>query len=74
MIRFLGLTAILLALTLPAAGQAADAVDELSLGPGVGSKIPHNLMVPDHKKQERDFKAIAHSRGLVILFSRSLDW
>lgn len=48
--------------------------DTLKAGPAVGVKIPHNLKTVDHQDQHQDFKSLAHSRGLVILFSRSLDW
>ena len=69
---------ILLVLVLPTAGAAgayaAGAVDELQRGPKVGTAIPHSLKVPDQHGQERDFKALARKRGLVILFSRSLGW
>jgi hypothetical protein len=40
----------------------------------VGAKISHDLKTVDHQNQHQDFKSLAHSRGLVILFSRSLDW
>ena len=48
--------------------------DTLKAGPAVGAKIPHDLKTVDHRDQHQDFKTLAHSRGLVILFSRSLDW
>ncbi|MBT4703485.1 MAG: hypothetical protein HOB79_20620, partial [Rhodospirillaceae bacterium] len=50
------------------------AVDELKRGPKVGAKIPHTLKVRDQANQYRDFKSLARRRGLIILFSRSLDW
>jgi hypothetical protein len=48
--------------------------DTLKAGPSVGAKMPHDLKTVDHQDQHQDFKSLAHSRGLVILFSRSLDW
>ena len=48
--------------------------DTLKAGPAVGAKISHDLKTVDHQNQHQDFKSLAHSRGLVILFSRSLDW
>lgn len=54
--------------------QAASPYDTLKAGPPVGTKIPHDLKTVDHRNQHRDFKTLAHARGLVILFSRSLDW
>lgn len=54
--------------------QAASQYDTLKAGPAVGARIPHDLKTVDHRNQHRDFKSLAHARGLVILFSRSLDW
>ena len=55
--------------------QAAQSqYDTLKAGPAVGTKIPHDLKTVDHQNQHQDFKSLAHARGLVILFSRSLDW
>lgn len=69
---------LMIVLALPTAGAsgafAASAVDEVQRGPKVGMAIPHSLKVPDQNKQERDFKSLARKRGLVILFSRSLNW
>lgn len=66
---------LILALTLPATGAlAASAVDELQRGPKVGTAIPHALKALDQGNQYRDFKSLARKRGLIILFSRSLDW
>jgi hypothetical protein len=53
---------------------AASQYDTLKAGPAVGTKIPHDLNTVDHRNQHQDFKSLAHKRGLVILFSRSLDW
>jgi hypothetical protein len=60
----------------PPVQAAADTstYDTLKAGPAVGMKIPHDLKTVDHQNQHQDFKSLAHSRGLVILFSRSLDW
>jgi hypothetical protein len=78
MVRLIRSVCLLVALAFPVAGisvgHAASAVDELRQGPKVGMAIPHNLKVPDQNKQERDFKSLARKRGLIILFSRSLDW
>lgn len=48
--------------------------DTLKAGPPVGAKIPHDLKTVDQNNQHQDFKALAHSRGLVVLFTRSVDW
>ena len=53
---------------------ASSQYDTLQAGPAVGAKIPHDLKTVDHRDQHQDFKTLAHARGLVILFSRSLDW
>jgi hypothetical protein len=53
---------------------AADQFDTLDKGPKVGRAIPHSLAVRDHNDQHRDFKSLARRRGLIVLFSRSLDW
>jgi hypothetical protein len=63
-----------LSLSAPVPAQAASQYDTLKAGPAVGAKIPHDLKTVDHQNQHQDFKSLAHARGLVILFSRSLDW
>jgi len=66
---------VIAALAVPAGtGQAAGAVDTLKQGPEVGSRIPHNLKVRDQNNQYQEFKSLARRRGLIVLFSRSLDW
>ncbi len=55
-------------------GLAADKYDQLDKGPKVGTTIPHMLKSVDHQNQHQDFKSLARRRGLIILFSRSLDW
>jgi len=62
---------VLLAFPLQA---TASQYDTLKAGSAVGAKIPHDLKTVDHQNQHQDFKSLAHARGLVILFSRSLDW
>lgn len=56
------------------APAAASQYDTLKAGPPVGAKIPHDLKTVDHQNQHQDFKSLAYKKGLVILFSRSLDW
>lgn len=55
-------------------GFAASQYDQLDKGPKVGTTIPHMLKTVDHRDQHQDFKSLARRRGLIILFSRSLDW
>ncbi len=69
------LSTILLALVLAAPqAAAADRYDTLAKGPLVGETIPHSLAASDQHDQHRDFKSLARRRGLILLFSRSLDW
>lgn len=54
--------------------QAAGAVDTLPQGPRVGSKVPITVKVRNQNDRYRDFRSLARKRGLIVLFSRSLDW
>lgn len=71
---FRAIALALYASALFAVPATAGQYDTLKAGPAVGAKIPHDLKTVDHRNQHRDFKSLAHARGLVILFSRSLDW
>ena len=73
MSRILFAVLIVFAVAQPRVG-AADGHDTLGKGPLVGEKIPHSLAVPDQNNQHRDFKSLARRRGLILMFSRSLDW
>jgi hypothetical protein len=69
------LFSMLLAIALaPPQAAASDRFDTLDKGPRVGRTIPHSLAVRDHNDQHRDFKSLARRRGLILMFSRSLDW
>ncbi|MGB0630189.1 MAG: hypothetical protein ACPGRZ_05800 [Alphaproteobacteria bacterium] len=60
---------------LPALAASPSAkYDTLKAGPPIGAKIPHDLKTVDQNNQHQDFKALAHKRGLVVLFTRSVDW
>ncbi len=63
--------AITFALALGGRGLDAQAQD---LGPAIGKPIPHSLEVPDQRGEARSFKTLTGTRGLLLLFSRSLDW
>ncbi|MDA0653230.1 MAG: hypothetical protein O3C49_08140 [Proteobacteria bacterium] len=66
---------IIAALAVPVGGaQAAGAIDTLKQGPKVGSQAPHTPKVRDQNNQYHDFMSLARKRGLIVLFSRSLDW
>ena len=43
-------------------------------GPEVGSEIPHSLAALDQNGRRQDFQSLKGKRGLLLLFSRSLDW
>ncbi len=73
MSRLLCSMVLALALVAPRA-PAANPLDTLDKGPGVGRTIPHSLAVRDHDNRRQDFKSLARRRGLILLFSRSLDW
>ena len=68
------LATALLALLLAAATAPAQARDLLPNGPGVGAPIPHDLSSVDQNGQPTDFRRLKGGRGMVLLFTRSLDW
>ncbi len=75
MSRYLRSICLILALSVPApSAGAGDPLDSLDKGPRVGQPIPHSLAVRDHDGQPQDFESLARRRGLILLFSRSLDW
>lgn len=45
-----------------------------NLGPAIGSTIPHMLEVKDQLGNDRGFKNLIGTKGLVIAFVRSADW
>ena len=53
---------------------AATGSDKLERGPKVGETIPHQLKATDHRGQSADFSSVAGKKGLILLFTRSLDW
>ena len=62
-----------LAISLSTAVVAADNY-ALDRGPLVGDPIPHTLETQDQFGSARDFQSIKGENGLILLFSRSLDW
>ncbi len=66
--------AVLLALLLPPVGALAIEQYALDRGPAVGDPIPHSLATHDQTGAPRDFTSVVGENGLVLLFSRSLDW
>lgn len=63
--------AILLAASSSASAAAADKLDR---GPKAGEAIPHRLVAKDQNSKPRRFRTVAGKRGLILLFTRSLDW
>ena len=54
-----------------ATAQVADAIRE---GVQVGPPLPHDLTVPDQSNQVQSFVTLKKTRGLILIFSRSLSW
>lgn len=71
--RWATVLALLLALV-PFAGAAAAPHDLLAKGPRVGDAMPHDLSVADQTGALTDFDRLKGSRGMVLMFIRSLDW
>ena len=63
---------VALVLTTPVA--AAGPNDQLRQGIRVGETIPHQLNAADQAGRERSFQSLSGKRGLILLFTRSLDW
>ncbi len=68
------LCSALFAVGVSAGTAAADDFYALDRGPETGERIPHSLATKDQLGQPQDFETIAGENGLVLLFSRSLDW
>lgn len=68
-LSFILIVAVAFLLTVP-----AYAVDALSQGPKVGSKIPHTLSTNDQHNKAQSFDALKGKRGLILFFTRSFDW
>ena len=66
--------ALVLVVAFAHAGRAGEEHDRLARGPRVGAPIPHALTTTDHAGTPRDFDTVVGERGLVLIFSRSLDW
>lgn len=69
--RSLALAALAGILALQAPGHAmAQGTETVE----VGKVIPHLLAVPDQTDQVQGFETLRGTKGLVMLFSRSLAW
>jgi peroxiredoxin len=74
-----GALAILVAATmlagpLSAAPDPTSNYDKLDRGPKTGQRLPVKLIAPDQNGKTRTLASLAGRRGLILLFSRSLDW
>ena len=67
------LCAALLAVLLSAPVMGAN-LDALDRGPKIGARVAQTVNAVDQGGQHRNFKSLARRRGLIILFTRSLDW
>ena len=65
------LAAMAVMIFLAAPSQAADTLDQ---GLRVGDSIPQPLAAVDQHGAPRDFPSLGGKRGLILLFTRSLDW
>ena len=52
----------------------ASAQDRLDRGPKVATAISHLITATDQHGVARDFSSLVGKRGLILLFTRSLDW
>lgn len=50
------------------------ASDALPQGLKVGDTIPRPFAATDRNGAARDFRSLADKKGLILLFTRSLDW
>ncbi len=71
-----GLVALALCIVMGPANSAsaADGLDKLAAGTKVGKKIPHPLKTTDQHGKTVDFSSLTGRKGLILLFTRSLDW
>ena len=65
------LAAMAMMTLLAAPSQAADTLDQ---GLRVGDAIPQPFAAVDQHGAARDFASLGGRRGLILLFTRSLDW
>lgn len=74
-VRFdLAAALVLTLLALAALPAAAQAQDRLRIGAEVGTAIPHQLEVGDHTGRQQSFAGLKGENGLLVVFSRSVNW
>lgn len=54
--------------------STAQAKDQLKQGLKVGDTIPQGMMVSDQSGEKYSLGSISGRSGLILLFTRSLDW
>ncbi len=54
--------------------SVAQAKDQLNQGLKVGTKIPNTLTVADQSGEAYSLRSLSGRSGLILLFTRSLDW
>lgn len=64
--------ALFIGLVLTAFAAVAD--DDLDQGLKVGATIPLDMAADDQNGDERALKSLPGRSGLILLFTRSLDW
>lgn len=64
----------IIVLSLLFAISAAQAKDQLTQGLKVGETIPQEMMAADQSGEKYSLRSIAGRSGLILLFTRSLDW
>lgn len=65
---------VLFVFGLSVAGAAANADDVLDQGLKVGETIPLDMSADDQNGDTRSLKSLVGRSGLILLFTRSLDW
>jgi hypothetical protein len=54
--------------------SGAMAQDALDKGLKVGQTVPLDMTAPDQNADTRSLKSLIGRSGLILLFTRSLDW
>jgi hypothetical protein len=57
----------------PAPAQSARTVDVTKIGPQAGESLP-DFSLKDHTGQQRTLDSLMGTKGLVLVFSRSVVW
>ena len=68
------LVALIALFALTIGAFSAQANDDLDQGLKVGTVIPQDMAAPDQQGDTRSLKSLMGRSGLILLFTRSLDW